>query len=350
MPDPSLPPPDKKVTLKDVARALGISHVAVSLALRNSTQIPPARRAEVRAMADRMGYRPNAMGAGLAQYRQNVRVHPVSSSIAWINRWREPGRLRSYREFELYWQGARETAERLGYRLEEFVCDKNLTLRRVADMLRARNVRGVLIPPHGGPAGCGGPEAWRIDWRPFAVVKFGYSTPAPAAPIVTSNQVANVALALDRLRAKGYRRVGFATKIDQTTRHLCGYAGAQAKWSPAERVAPFLVKGDDDEKNRRAFFRWLKISRPDALVTDMGEIHGWLDLAGWRVPEDLGLAALSILDGGVDAGIDQQSWHIGKAAAEIVISRIQHQDFGETPVGREILVDGLWVDGSTLSG
>jgi len=37
--------------------------------------------------------------------------------LAWINCWPDPKKLRSFKEFDLYWKGAFAEAERSGYRL-----------------------------------------------------------------------------------------------------------------------------------------------------------------------------------------------------------------------------------------
>src|SRR5205823_11763824 len=48
------------VTLRDIAAALGLSHVTVSLALRDHPKIPEARRLQIQETARLMGYSPNA--------------------------------------------------------------------------------------------------------------------------------------------------------------------------------------------------------------------------------------------------------------------------------------------------
>jgi hypothetical protein len=72
-----------------------------------------------------------------------------------------------------------------------------------------------------------------------------------------------------------------------------------------------------------------------------------LDL-GDRIPEDVGLATFSILDGNADAGIDQNSSEIGKAAVQLLISLMHHHGLGIPEVCREVRVEGRWQDGSML--
>jgi LacI family transcriptional regulator len=60
----------KRVTVYDIAEKLGVSHVTVSLALRNHPSISEKRRVQVRKLADEMGYAPDPHLAALAAYRR----------------------------------------------------------------------------------------------------------------------------------------------------------------------------------------------------------------------------------------------------------------------------------------
>jgi len=93
---------------------------------------------------------------------------------------------------------------------------------------------------------------------------------------------------------------------------------------------------------------WLKKNKPDAILTDVGEMRDLLKAAGCKVPRDIGLAALSVLDGNADAGIDQNSEEIGKVAIQLLISLINHNECSIPKICREMLVEGKWANGSTL--
>ena len=148
--------------MADIARVVGVSKSAVSIALRNDPRIPEARRKEIQNVAEQMGYRPNSMAAGLAHFRHNSKSHPVQASLAWLNLWKKPEGLRRLREFDAYWCGAFACAEKFGYRLEEFVVNDKLSVSRLQTVLLARGVDGILIPPH----------QEQPDWGTFAWEKF----------------------------------------------------------------------------------------------------------------------------------------------------------------------------------
>ena len=73
-----------------------------------------------------------------------------------------------------------------------------------------------------------------------------------------------------------------------------------------------------------------------------------MEEAGCRVPDDVGLATVSILDGNADAGIDQHPEEIGRVAVLLIISLINDHALGVPPIFRQAPVEGSWVDGSTL--
>ena len=69
---------------------------------------------------------------------------------------------------------------------------------------------------------------------------------------------------------------------------------------------------------------------------------------GYGVPKDFGLATTSAVQGSPVAGINQNSDEIGRAAIQLLISLIHHNERGIPRVRREVLVEGEWVDGATL--
>lgn len=334
------------VTLRDIGRALNLSHVTVSLALRNSPRIPERRRQQVQKMAKQLGYQPNPMATALAHFRRASEVRPVTAALGWLNFWRNPSELRGYAEFDSYWRGASAAAGKFGYRLDEFRCDgQTLSMGRLQEILINRGIQGLLLPPQRSAL-----PLDQFDWSKFSTVRFGRSVEKPRLHLVTADQVASAMRAFHAARDLGYRRIGFLDggSYVNGTRFTAGFLLAQRFVPAGERVALFCT----DEKNWRnsapALQRWMKSAQPDAILTDAPYAADLLGIAGYRVPEDVGLGAMSILDGHCDAGIDQHPEEIGRVAMLLLISLIHDGDRGEPPIFREILVEGSWVDGSMM--
>lgn len=343
----SSPIPHHRITLRDIARQLGLSHVTISLALRDNPRISPERREQIKSVARSLGYRPDPMLTALSQYRHSRASTSVQSAIAWLNLWPDPRQLRSYGEFDAYWHGAIAVAEAHGYRLEEFSPAPRFPLARIEQVLLTRNVQGILIPP--------APKRKEIDlhafkWSEFAVVRFGHGLASLPVHLVTTDQVAAGRLAFDSVRERGYKRIGFIA-TDTTDTHtffIAGILQSQSALPLAERL-PFLLLPEAQPKSHlRLLKTWLKRARPDAIITQAPQVRGILRRLGLAVPGDVALAALSVLDGDADAGIDQNSEEVGRVAAETLVSLINHNHRGIPTYQRRILVEGMWTDGESL--
>jgi LacI family transcriptional regulator len=341
------PEPNARVTVRQIAQHLEVSHTTVSRALKNDPRISKSVRDKVHATAAALGYRPDPMLSALAAYRKSQTKKSIGAELAWINCWPEPKRLRTYKEFDLYWAGANEEAERAGYRLEEFCCPAKLTPERLAKILRARNIRGLLLSPGWSTVT---PDWKDFDWSKYSIVRFGHSLPSPAAHIVTSDQLMAGLIAFENMLRLGYRRIGMVMWAAQGTRLVrfsAGYLYAQLRVASQFRLAP-LIANEDDPHIHQTLRTWLQTEKPDAILTDLTELRTWLAKLKLRVPQDIGLAALSVLDGQADAGIDQNSREIGRAAVQTLISLIHHNECGIPPTPREVLIAGRWVDGLSL--
>ena len=333
-----------RVTLRDVARRLKVSHTTISRALRNDPQISESMRRRVQETAREMGHRPDPLLSALAQYRWGKMTKSISAELAWLNHWPDPKQLRSYREFDLYWQGATAEAEQCGFRLEEFLINKQMSPARLQRILQTRNIRGILIPPHGGIT-----LDWDdFEWDNFCIVRFGHSITAPRAHLVTSDQLTDGIIAFENIWKRGYGRIGMVTSEKAHTRFSAGYLFSQMEWTPRVKIPVLRVAEAGSPRDLQRIKQWRNKHRVDAILTDLIRMRLWLQKTGCRVPEDTGLATLSVLDGNADAGIDQNSEEIGRAAVQLLISLINHNQCGIPEICREVLVEGRWAEGSTL--
>lgn len=341
------PQPESRVTVRAIAQRLKISHTTVSRALKDDPRIRESVRQQVQATAREMGYRPDPMLGALAAYRKGRIQKPIGAELAWINCWPDPKRLRAFKEFDLYWQGAFEEAERAGYRLEEFCCPADLSPERLEKILLARNIRGLLLTPGWSTVT---PDWGQFNWDEFCIIRFGYSLATPRTHLVTSDQLLDGVLAFENMWRRGYRRIGMVMRMTQGTklvRFSAGYLYAQLRVEAGQRLPPLALNEPNPKEDRSLLAAWLKREKPDAILTDLN-LRALLTEAGWHAPEQVGLAALSVLDGDADAGINQNSKEIGRAAVQTLISLIHHNERGIPQVPREVLVAGRWVDGSTL--
>jgi LacI family transcriptional regulator len=292
-----------------------------------------------------MGYRLNPMAAALAQWRQNSGHTRIHASLAWLNLSPGKGWLRNPREVQSCRLGAQATAEKLGYNLEEFVVSEKLPLSRLQHILETRGITGVLIPPHAQPAD------WAdFDWSKFSVVRFEASVNSPPAHVATSDQMANAQLAFQKMRERGYERIGIVTDKWAVRNGSLLPAGALLEEGARKSRIPVLVLDETGASpaSLPALSSWLRKQAPDALFTDAPATRHLLKELGLGVPEDIGLATWNVLDGDADAGIDPNPWEIGSVGARTLISLINSHERGIPSIPHKILIAGRWVDGQTL--
>jgi DNA-binding LacI/PurR family transcriptional regulator len=333
--------------MKHIAREVGVTAATVSLALKNHPSISEARREEIHAAAASLGYRPNAMATALAHHRHQSRFHPVQAALAFINSYPDPTELHAKPAFEDYWRGATMTADKFGYRLEEFSANGKQPLKRLERIFLTRNIRGIMLGPL--PPGESGVNWDSFAWNKFSAVRCGFREQSPPFHYVTSAQATNTMMAFDQIRQRGYQRIGFAGYWDKARMFGAGFLWSQHDPSLPSRVPPFFFSKETPELNQqRQFEEWLKDARPDAILTDSLAAPEMIEKAGYRVPEDIGLAATNVRDMPVDAGIDQNHGEIGRVSTLALISLIHDSDLDKPEFTREMLVRGKWVDGKSL--
>ena len=340
-------PEGKPIGLGAIAEATGVSRMAVSLALRNSPRISAATRKRVQTAARRLGYRRDAeVDAYLLRVRGAKSRTPIL--LAWLNAGEEEDAWTRYPQLLPYLEGARERAATLGYRLDEFwLRARGMTSRRLSAILYQRGIQGVLITPPQRR----GTFHLRLDWAKFACASFEKALLAPRIHRAAPDYFYNLTLALKKLRRLGYRRIGvyLSGNMDRRSHHAyrAALADFQAGLSAAERVPPFT--GFVDASSLAEQGRWLRRYLPDAVVGQHSRLVEWIELNGFRVPEQIGVAHLN-LEGDCNdwAGIRTHKREIGAAAVDLVVSMLRNNELGLPAMAHDISLTGSWQPGRTL--
>lgn len=340
--------PPAKPTLRDIAKALEISPATVSLALRNDSRIASATRERVIATAHRLGYQLNPAIASLMSQVRTRRKITYQETIAWLNFWDDRNAYsRTGVEFQrLMWRGAQQQALELGYKLDSFwMRESHMTNRRVNDIISARGIRGILIPPL--PETAAMPD---FDWSAFSAISLSYTLMSPHFDRVTPNHFHNTKLILDTLRERGYRRPGLMIPrgYDDRTGNRCmaAYYLREQQLAKKDRVPVHLCNSDRVDE---AIINWLKKYRPDvviALGAHKDIRHATALDAAYR--QRLGLVLLSNAssDAGI-CGINENPGIIGATAVELLALSLQRNQH-DVPLHPKLTqIDGTWVEGDT---
>jgi len=337
---------NKRVTLVDVARAAGVHHTTVSLAIRKHPKLAKSTGERLRALAARMGYRPDPALASLVAYRNGVAPQKNIQCLAYLLR------LNHRRDLQRdpsagYWAGALEQADLLGYRLEKFWLDEDgVKPRELRRILHARGIRGVLI-------GSMPPESidLDLDWESFCTVRIGHHPAKLSVPAVANNLLQITRVAVEKIHALGFRRIGLVTSDADTLKLADLIRGGFELGCNAcmleERVHPLVIADDRSPQGRARMIAhvraWFRHSRADAL------------LSNWNFPAEelreigasafFSLDATSIKNGHPPLqGMVQNHRLVGMRALDQLALLLKTNQFGLQTFPSLSLIDGYWRD------
>ncbi|AHF90794.1 LacI family transcriptional regulator [Opitutaceae bacterium TAV5] len=358
-----MPPPDTPVTLQTVADRAGVTRALVSMALRNSPKVAAATRLRLQRIAQELGYRPNPMVRALMTSLRAQREVTYQAALGFITVFRERDVWKTYLTYPEYFEGAARRGLELGYRLEHFwLGDYANHPGRLEQVLRARGIRGVLVPPL--PQDRTG-TWWRalrdINLEDFSVVTFGYSLAQPNPPRVCNYHIQTVDTAMRRLAARGYRRIGAVISENDTRQvNMLWSAGLQVArmQMPELEIMEFPWSaspggrgggtGGWGEWSEKAFRAWFARRKPEVIVGLTLEVWDWVRRLRRRIPDELGFLHLDCQRGGIFSGMCQNTTRLGIAAAELLASLVEGNVQCEKAEPRVLLIASDFVEGTTL--
>lgn len=339
--------------MAQVAKAAGVSKNTVSLALRGSPRIAEETRNRISEIAVKMGYNLNPTVAHLMSELRQSRAPGFQATLAIVNAYRDREAFRTHPTIPSYVKGCVRRTAKLGYGLDEFwLHDPELTETRWLSILRARNIRGLLIVGlmHQNRL----PERLSCLWEEFPVVITGVRLHEPTLSFACSDHHALALQAFEKAVSLGYRRPALVLDevIDQLVegRFTAGFLTGQSRFvPPRQRTRPFFSV-TAARQNPKVFAEWLEETNPDVIFTLYHEVRRWLQALGKRVPDDVGLIQYEWRDDHGDwAGMHQHNDLVGEAAVDMLVTMIHHHERGVPEHPRATMIGSSWVDGTTVA-
>lgn len=331
-----------QTTIKDIARALGISVATVSRALRNTHDVSRKTRERVLKKAEELRYKPNVYAVGLAGGKsKNIGV-----VLPFINHY----------YFSTVVTGIQETAYREGYNVILLLTNDSAERElSIINNLNPLHLDGILVAASSGTEATPAFEAV-LDRIP--VVFFDRVLPGMAVSYVRQDDYNGAALAVQHLLAQGYRRIAHLAgppNLEFTSQRLCGYRDTLLQAGLPVKDGWIVHSGFSQQDGFRDMERMLALTDlPDAIfaVNDRKAIGAMLALRkyGLSIGPDIGVIGFT----GDPAGeiispalttVAEPAYAVGQQACELLIQHITRNTFQP----REIVLPGkLQIRGSTL--
>lgn len=331
----------ENITIKDIARELGISPSTVSRALKDHPDISQATRDAVNELAERWNYRPNPIAISLKSGSSKTIgviipdiVHYFFSTV--ISGIEDVVYQRDYNMIlcqsnEMWEHEVKNIKTLLSSRVEGILASVSKT---TSDLSHYRSIMEKDIP--------------LVFYDRVAEELFTDS-------VVIDDETGSYKAVIHLLRTGKKRIVHLAgpMQLAIARNRLNGYLRAMKEYrlTPTEED---MVKCDDIQSAERLIPGLLKRTpRPDAFfaVNDLTAAQTMMIVKrhGLRIPEDVAIVGftnsqIATLTDPAMTSVDQKGFEIGQTAAQLLIDRIENR---RGPVQNKIIASELVVRGSS---
>lgn len=336
---------NRRVTQQDIGRRLKLDKSTVSLALRNHPTIAKATRVKVRAMAEKLGYRPDPALATLARQRWAGHETGSGAALAYL----VDSRMENHDTHRRFLASARRRAEERGYILNDFDLAEYATIRAASRVLHHRGIRGLLVPQF---AHIDGPSILDLPAEKFTVVCLDVGWLEVPFHTVAPDTFQATRVVWRTVIDRGYRRVGGAIlsheprAFDDSAR-LGASLASQEDWLRAKETIPLLTS---DHRDRDSFLRWLERHEPEVVIGFISRVYEWIVSTGRRVPDDIAFAGLGVVTAESPelTGVGRETSNIGSVGVDALVAAMNEDEWGVPKVQRKLLIEPHWHEGSTL--
>jgi DNA-binding LacI/PurR family transcriptional regulator len=333
--------PSSKITIKEIASALGLSIATVSRALNGSYDIHPETKEKVLEKARELHYKPNIQARNLLKKRNNMIGVVVPEFITFF--------------FPEIIIGIQEVVNKHGYQV--LICQSNESSsleRKNVEMLEDSMVEGLIVSVTKDSKNLDLYERLIQDRMPMVFVNRVLPQLDVSQVVIDDRKWAFQTV--EHLIKCGYKRIAHLAgnpDLSVTKERLQGYLDALAAYGipVQEQLIMYVGIQQDRAKSGIDYLLVLK-ERPDAIfaVNDPVAVGCMLELRkrGLKVPEDVAVSGFSESPIGKImelTSVSQPTFEIGKIAAEMLLKKIENYN---VPVETIVLDAHLNIRNSTL--
>lgn len=335
-----------RVSIRTLARVLGLSTATVSEALRDSKVVKPATKLRVLQAAEAAGYRRNPLVGATFSALRTGRHRGFSGTLALVD---SAGQTQNglIPFHQAVAKGAAERARELGFKSEVFWVGKRppgLSVTRLNGVLRARGIQGVIFLPFNQRQ-----DFSQFNLNQLAAVSMDHRLIKPELHTIQPDHYLSMRRSLDELHARGYKRIGLCLALPKDERVDYKWSSGFISWfrlGGHVRTMPLLMPRRLDA---RSFKQWFEAYRPDVIVSHEEAILKWVPECGRRIPDDVGFFRINHTERSAPcAGLDLRPGQLGVTAVETVVGMLHRRESGVPSCANSISIDAHFVDGPTL--
>ena len=279
--EPKSPGTGSKQTIRDIAQMAGVCIGTVSRVINNKDKVHPETRQQILDLIERTGYRPSAMGRGLALRRShNILLEVINISdaySAWIAK------------------NISNHCRSCGYKM--LLGDSNLDPAVEADYLRKvrdGSVDGLIVSPL--PTKKNVAYFRELAETGFPTVVIDNPVPGVSLPCVKYDDLAAGHLAMNHLFQQGHRRIAFLawrTAFATVKDRLRGYRqGHQQRGLAVDEALVILAPESFVTWQPELLNQALQLPDPPTAIVTENEVTAVLCMnsllrLGRRIPDDV---------------------------------------------------------------
>jgi LacI family transcriptional regulator len=332
-----------RVTLRQIAAHLCLSRASISRGLRGDPRIPLQTRKRIRAAAEKMGYRPNALLSEMAAARWATTKVAPECEICYIDRYRPERDVGQGLPTNMI-PALIEQALNLGYKLRiirriEF--RDSLKLQRT---LRSLGITDIILGPVNEKS-----LTVELDWNGFVCVQLlpgFFSLPFHS---VVKDHFNVVTLAWTKAVTRGYERIGITLPVHPTSivddimRFTAVHACQQHYFPSLAQLPPFRYEPGEEGTNK--FLEWVETNNPDVII-GFTDFHYYFSRS--KFERNMSYVSLHTGKSNRISGIPDMALNCAREAVNLLhYCRRTHQ-WGIPSQRIDHVVEPTWVEGMSL--
>ncbi|MDX2187944.1 MAG: LacI family DNA-binding transcriptional regulator [Opitutaceae bacterium] len=335
------------VSLRQIAEQAGCTRATVCYALQNASNVSVETKRRVHAIAERMGWRPNAELSRQMALTRSTLKDSLRCNIALVIQ--KPAKeLESDPIPRRQFRGAIERAGQLGFNGNVFnLAEEALSPRRLRAIFHSRNVQGVVFVATVG-------SSFSRDYlnvgKDFATSVAAVRYPEVGYHVAITDFLANGLIACQAMREAGFKRIGAmmpkAVEEPLDYNFSAGLVGGYLKHYGKADLP--IIYGASEKirlvpEDRPAIFRWINTHKFDAVLTsDHYHFAEYIQDYPGRKPR---IFSLNYHTGalGAEGGVDQLYELAGAAAVDLVVAQLHRGERGEPGSQKSIQIAGKWI-------